>query len=101
LGKHVSRFETIPDGVICVCESLQNDRESIPVNVRYQIRAVNQQILFSIEVENPNGRKLAEVMYGILGGQQGVDNRLDTESVVPGENTNLAPRLFRQFQGGG
>ena len=23
--QHVSRFETIPDGVICVCDSLQND----------------------------------------------------------------------------
>jgi hypothetical protein len=99
--QHVSRFETIPDGVLCVYDSLRNDRESIPVKVRYQIRAVNQQILFSIEVENPTDRNLAEVMYGIIGGQQGIENRLDTESVVPGENTNLSPRLFRQFQGGG
>jgi hypothetical protein len=99
--QHVSRFETVPDEVICVYDSLQNDRESIPIKVRYQIRAVNQQILFSIEVENPTDRKLAEVMYGIIGGQQGIDNRLDTESVVPGENTNLAPHLFRQFQSRG
>jgi hypothetical protein len=99
--QHVGRFETIPNGVICVYDSLQNDRESIPIKVRYQIRALNQQILFSIEVENPTGRKLTEVMYGIIGGQQGIDNRLDTESVVPGENTNLAPHLFRQFQSGG
>src|SRR5215468_5151187 len=77
--QHVSRFETIPDGVICVYDSLQNDRESIPIRVRYQIRAVSQQILFSIEVENPTDRKLAEVMYGIIGGQQGIDNRLETE----------------------
>ena len=97
----MTRFETVPDGVTCVYDSLQNDRESIPIKVRYQIRALNQQILFSIEVENPTGRKLTEVMYGIIGGQQGIDNRLDTESVVPGENTNLAPHLFRQFQSGG
>jgi hypothetical protein len=99
--QHVSRFEAIPDGVICVYDSLQNEQESIPVKVRYQIRSLNDQILFSIEVENPTDRKLAEIMYGIVGGQQGIDNRLDTESVVPGENTNLAPHLFRQFQGGG
>src|SRR5499427_629859 len=67
--QHVSRFESIPDGVICVYDSLQNDRERIPVKVRYQIRAVNQQMLFSIEVENRTARKLAEVMYGIIGGQ--------------------------------
>ena len=100
-NQHLSRFETIPDGVICVYDSLQNDRESIPVRVRYQIRAVDQQILFSIEVENSTPRRLAEVMYGMVGGQQGIANRLDTESLVPGENTNLAPHLFRQFQGGG
>ncbi|HKF06140.1 MAG TPA: DUF6259 domain-containing protein [Candidatus Sulfotelmatobacter sp.] len=99
--QHVSRFESIPDGVICVYDSLQNDRERIPVKVRYQIRAVNQQMLFSIEVENRTARKLAEVMYGIIGGQQGIDNRLDTESVVPGENSNLAPHLFRRFPSGG
>ena len=99
--QHMSRFETIPDGVICVYDSLKNDRETIAIKVRYQIRAVNHQILFSIEVENPTGRKLGEVMYGIIGGQLGIDNRLDTESVVPGENTNLAPHLFRQFQSGG
>jgi hypothetical protein len=99
--QHVSRFETMPDGVVCVYDSLQNDHESIPITVRYQIQAVNQQILFSLEVKNPTARKLAEVMYGIIGGQQGIDNRLETESVIPGENTNLAPHLFSQFQGGG
>jgi hypothetical protein len=99
--QRASRIEPIPDGVVCIYDSLQNERESIPVKVRYQIRAVNQQILFSIEVENPTDRKVAEVMYGIIGGQQGIDNRLETESLVPGENTNLAPRFFRQFQGGG
>jgi len=98
--QRASRIEQIPDGVVCIYDSLQNERESIPVKVRYQIRAVNQQILFSIEVENPTDRKVAEVMYGIIGGQQGIDNRLETESLVPGENTNLAPRFFRQFQGG-
>ena len=99
--QHVSRFEAIPDGVICVYDSLQNEQESIPVKVRYQIQTVNQQILFSIEVENFTDRKIAEVMYGIIGGQQGIENRLETEDVVPGENTNLAPHVFRQFQAGG
>jgi len=40
-------------------------------------------------------------MYGIVGGQQGIDSRFDTESIVPGENRNLAPKSFSQFQGGG
>src|SRR5215470_13727059 len=35
--QHVSRFEIIPDGVICVYDSLRNDGESIAVKVRYQI----------------------------------------------------------------
>ena len=99
--QHVSRIDITPDGVVCTYNSLHNEQETIPVKVRYQIRAVNQQILFSIEVDNSTDRRLAEVMYGIIGGQQGIDNRLDTETLVPGENTNLAPKLFRQFQGGG
>lgn len=99
--QHLSQIETIPEGVLCTYDSLRNERESIPIKVRYQIRAVEQQIVFSIEVENSTDRKVAEVMYGIIGGQQGIGNRLETESLVPGENTNLAPNVFRQFQGGG
>ena len=99
--QHVSRIQGSPDGVVCTYDSLRNEHEIIPIRVRYRIRVLNQQILFSIEVDNPTDRKLAEVMYGIVGGQQGIDSRFDTESIVPGENKNLAPKSFSQFQGGG
>ena len=32
-----------------------------------------------------------------MGGQQGLGNRLDTESLVPGLNANLAPAVFSRF----
>lgn len=99
--QQVNQIETMPDGVVCTYDYLRNEQERLPVKVRYQIRAVGHQILFSIEVNNSTERKIAEVMYGILGGQQGIGDRSETESVVPGENTNLAPHFFRQFQGGG
>jgi hypothetical protein len=99
--QNVSRIETLPDGVLCTYESLRNNQETIPVGVRYRIRVVDEQVLFSIEVDNPTDRKLAEVVYGLVGGQQGIDNRLDTESMVPGGNENLAPGLFSRFHGGG
>jgi hypothetical protein len=98
--QNVSRIETEPDGVLCTYESLHNDGETIPVKVRYRIRVSGDQVLFSIEVDNPTDRKLAEVMYGIVGGQQGIGNRLDTESMVPGADINLAPGLFYRFHGG-
>jgi hypothetical protein len=103
----VSSFETEPDGVLCTYDSLrrtgstENDPETIPVKVHYRIRVAGQQLLFSIDVDNPTERKLAEVMYGIIGGQQGIGNRLDTESLVPGSTTNLASGLFSRFHGGG
>ena len=103
----VSHIEPLSDGVVCAYESLcregssENDPETIPVRVRYRVRVVNHQVLFSIEVDNPTDRKLAEVMYGIIGGQQGIGNRLDTESIVPGANTNIASGLFSRFHGGG
>lgn len=96
----VSRIEDAPDGVLCSYESLRNERETIPVKVRYRIQAVDGQIHFSIEVDNPTDRKLAEVMYGVIGGQKGIGDRRDTESMVPGANDNMSPQLFTRFRGG-
>jgi hypothetical protein len=97
----VSKIETAPDGVVCTYDSLHNDRETLPIKVRYRIQLAGEQVLFSIEVDNPTDRKLAEVMYGIIGGQKGITNRLDTESMIPGANTNVGAGLFSRFHGGG
>lgn len=105
--QQVTRIEPLPDGVVCVYHSLTraasagNDSETLPVQVRYSIRAVNGQLLFSIEVTNPTSRNLAEIVYGLIGGQHGIADRLATESIIPGANINLAPRIFSQFRGGG
>jgi hypothetical protein len=96
----VSRIEVVPDGVLCSYDSLRNDRETIAVKVRYRIQAVDGQIHFSIEVDNPTDRKLAEVMYGIIGGQKGIGDRHDTQSMVPGANDNMSPSVFTRFRGG-
>lgn len=98
--QHVSRIETGADGIVCSYDSLRNERETAPLKVRYRIQAVDGQIHFSIAVDNPTDRLLAEVMYGIVGGQQGIGNRLDTESMVPGSNSNLSPVLFSRFRPG-
>lgn len=97
----VSKIEVSPDGALCTYSSLSNDRETVPVGVRYRIRVTGHQIEFSIQVDNPTGRKLSEVMYGIIGGQQGIGDRLETKSIVPSWTTNLAPDLFARFNGGG
>jgi Domain of unknown function (DUF6259) len=105
--QQVTRIEPHADGVDCFYDSLTrtaspgNDSETVSLQVRYSIRAVGGQLLFSIQVANPTDRKLAEIMYGILGGQHGIADRLATESIIPGTNTNLAPRIFSQFRGGG
>jgi hypothetical protein len=105
--QNVSHIEATSDGVLCTYESLrreasgENDPETLPVRVRYRIRVVDHQVLFSIEVNNPTDRKLAEVIYGIIGGQQGIGNRLDTESMIPGSNANIGAGLFSRFHGGG
>lgn len=96
----VTRIEPMPDGVTCYYDSLRNAQEEVPVRVRYRIRAAGRQLQFSIVVENPTERKLAEVYYGIIGGQKGIGERLDTESIVPGTNANLAPNMFSRFAGG-
>jgi len=97
----VSRIEPAPDGVVCVYNSLRNSSETLPVQVRYRIRVEGGQVLFSIQVDNSTNRKLAEVMYGIIGGQQGIAGRLDTEAMIPGPNANQGAGLFSRFHGGG
>ena len=96
----VSRIEDKPDGVLCSYDLLRNDRETLPVKVRYRIEAADGQIHFSIAVDNPTDRKLAEVMYGVIGGQKGIGDRLNTESMVPGANDNLSGVLFSRFRPG-
>lgn len=97
----VARIEAAPDGVTCYYDSLKNDQDQLPVKVQYKVRALGRQLQFSIVVENPTDRKLAEVYFGIIGGQKGIGQRLDTESLIPAPASNLAPNMFSRFAGGG
>ncbi|HEV2499940.1 MAG TPA: DUF6259 domain-containing protein [Terriglobia bacterium] len=100
-NQKVDRIEATSAGVTCVYNSLYNEREKIAVTVRYHIRQVEARLEFSIEIENQTDLPLAEVFFGIVGGQQGLINRNDTESLVPGLNDNLAPGIFTDFRAGG
>ena len=95
-----SRIEPIPDGVLCAYDSLRNEHETVALKVRYRIEAVDGQIHFSITVDDPTEHKLAEVMYGIIGGQNGIGDRLDTRSMIPGNNDYISPVLFTRFRPG-
>ena len=64
--KDVRIIETT-DGVTCVYEKLRNARETLDIGVRYHIGVVEGRIEFSIEVDNPTDRPLAEVYFGIVG----------------------------------
>lgn len=98
--QQVSRIETTDDGAVCTYDELKNERETLAIGVTYRIQVVGGQVQFSIEVRNPTERKLAEVMYGIVGGQKGIGNRLDTETLVPAGTANAGGRLFTRFGGG-
>jgi hypothetical protein len=95
----VSRIEARPDGVTCHYDSLRNAREEIKVKAAYHLRAVEGRLEFSLEIENATEFPLAEVFFGIIGGQNGLFNREDTESLVPGLYTNRASNIFRGFSG--
>lgn len=100
-AQKVDSIEESPAGVTCIYKSLRNARETVPVEVRYHIRQVQERLEFSIEIDNRSDLTLAEVFFGIVGGQQGLVNRQDTESLVPGLNKNLAPDVFTNFRAGG
>ncbi len=96
----VSRIEKRPDGVTCHYDSLRNSREQINVKAAYHLRAVEGRLEFSLDIENSSELPLAEVFFGIVGGNNGVINRQDSESLVPGVFSNLAPGIFHGFAGG-
>ena len=94
------RIETDPNGVTCYFDQLTNERETVPIAVQYHISSVAGQVEFSIDVHNPTDRPLAEVFFGLIGGQKGIGDRLETQSLVPGSNINAAPDLYSDFRGG-
>ena len=94
------RIEKDPSGITCYFDQLKNERETVPVAVKYHIEPIADHVEFSLDVHNPTERPLAEVFFGLIGGQKGIGNRLDTQSLVPGSNYNSAPDLYTDFQGG-
>ncbi len=99
--KQKVRFEKIENGVICHYDKLINDRQILDVKVDYKIESKNRQLLFSITVNNTTDQPLAEVFYGIIGGQKGIGNRSDNRTMIPGGTSNINGELFTRFSGGG
>jgi hypothetical protein len=95
------RFEKIENGIICHYDKLINKRETLNVKVDYKIESKNGQLSFSITVNNASDQPLAEVYYGIIGGQKGLRNRSDTRTLVPGGTVNNDAEMFTRFTGGG
>src|ERR1051326_2731593 len=96
-----ARFEKINNGIICHYDQLTNERQTVDVKVDYKIESRNGQLLFFITVSNTTDQPLAEVYYGIIGGQKGLRNRLDTRTLIPGGTTNNDAEMFTRFVGGG
>ena len=97
----VTKIERIDNGVICHYNSITNERQTLSIKVLYNIVEINNQLQFTIDVNNVSSQPLAEVYFGIIGGQQGLLNRADTKTLVSGATTNVAPDLFNDFQAGG
>jgi hypothetical protein len=95
-----ARIEPIKNGVICYYDQLINERQTVPVKVTYRIECINGKLEFSIKVDNPTMQPLAEVYYGIIGGQKGLRNRTDNLTMIPGGTWNNQGELFTNFSGG-
>lgn len=96
-----ARFEKIKNGIICHYDKLKNERQTLDVKVDYKIESKNGQLLFSITVNNTTDQPLAEVYYGIIGGQKGLKNRHDNLTLIPSGTWNNNGEMFTRFSGGG
>ena len=94
-------FEKLKNGIICHYDQLINERQTLDVKVDYTIESKNGQLLFSVTVNNTTDQPLAEVYYGIIGGQKGLRNRSDNRTLIPGGTTNNDGEMFTRFTGGG
>ena len=94
-------FEKIENGIVCHYNQLVNERQTLNVKVDYKIESKGGQLLFSITVHNNTDQPLAEVYYGIIGGQKGLRNRTDNHTLVPGGTVNNDADMFTRFSGGG
>ena len=95
------RFEKLKNGIICHYDKLINERQTLDVKVDYKIESKNGQLLFSVIVNNTTDQPLAEVYYGIIGGQKGLRNRSDNRTLIPGGTSNNNGEMFTRFSGGG
>ena len=95
------RFDKIENGIVCHYSQLVNGRQSLNVKVDYKIESKKGQLLFSITINNNTDQPLAEVYYGIIGGQRGLRNRADNRTLVPGGTVNNDAEMFTRFSGGG
>ena len=73
--KEWGKTEKLKNGIICHYDQLINERQTLDVKVDYTIESKNGQLLFSVTVNNTTDQPLAEVYYGIIGGQKGLRNR--------------------------
>jgi len=96
-----ARFEKLNNGIICHYDQLINERQTLNIKVDYKIESKNGQVLFSITVNNNTDQPLAEILYGIIGGQKGLRNRSDNRTLIPGGTTNNEGEMFTRFSGGG
>ena len=96
----ISRFEPIADGVVCVYDQLRNERETVDLAVRYKLQVVGEQLTFAIEVENRTDLPLAEVCFGMIGGQHGIGDRMATKSLMVSGFSNPADAIFQKHAGG-
>lgn len=99
--QQVTKIEKIENGVICHYDVMKNERQTLAIRVLYKIVDINNQLQFSISVDNVTSQPLAEVFYGIIGGQKGLLNKSDTKTLITGPVTNNAPDIFNNFQAGG
>jgi hypothetical protein len=96
----VARIERDDHGITCVYDTLRNEHETVDVTVRYRIEGRGRSLEVSMSVENRTDRVLAEALFGMLGGVQGVGLRASSDSLLPGAHANLGGNIFRTFPAG-
>jgi hypothetical protein len=56
-NQRVAEIKSLQNGVLLTYSSIKNERETLPIKVDYSIQAIDGQVQFSIDVDNPTDRK--------------------------------------------
>ena len=100
--QHLTSFDQEKGGITLVWDGPLKDLQGTPydsLSATMRVELVDERVEFRLDVRNRTPHRMYEVWYPIIGGMNGIGERKDTKTYIPGpDNQDLNQQLFWNFQ---